>query len=294
MELLVLALLRAGNYVLIAVGFALVFGSLRILNLMHGSFVMLGAYGTYFFVASLTHGSGEAPSTTIAAEGFLLAVLATSVIGWAFFKALQLTRRTDPRQVLSIAVAGNLFVAQVLQYFYGAEGLNVPPILRGSTSLAGVVLSANDLLIPPVALAAVLGLWLWLGYTRSGRALRAVADDLQAAKLVGVSADRALAGAVGIAALLASLAGGLTAPAQTLSPNMWVHPLLISFAVVVFGGRGSTWGAVGSAAFLGIAETMTSWFWSEAAAQYVALLAIVAGLVVAPKGLLGGVRYDVR
>lgn len=294
MELLVLALLRAGNYVLIAVGFALVFGSLRILNLMHGSFVMLGAYGTYFFVASLTHKSGEVPSTTIATEGFLLAVLTTSVIGWAFFKALQVTRRTDPRQVLAIAVAGNLFVAQVLQYFYGAEGLNVPPILRGSTSFAGVVLSANDLLIPPVALAAVLGLWLWLGYTRSGRALRAVADDLQAAKLVGVSADRALAGAVGIAALLASLAGGLTAPAQTLSPNMWVHPLLISFAVVVFGGRGSTWGAVGSAAFLGVAETMTSWFWSEAAAQYVALLAIVAGLVVAPKGLLGGVRYDVR
>jgi branched-chain amino acid transport system permease protein len=294
MELLVLALLRAGNYVLIAVGFALVFGSLRILNLMHGSFVMLGAYGTYFFVASLTRGSGEVPSTTIATEGFLLAVLATSVIGWAFFKALQVTRRTDPRQVLAIAVAGNLFVAQVLQYFYGAEGLNVPPILRGSTSFAGVVLSANDLLIPPVALAAVLGLWLWLGYTRSGRALRAVADDLQAAKLVGVGADQALAGAVGIAALLASLAGGLTAPAQTLSPNMWVHPLLISFAVVVFGGRGSTWGAVGSAAFLGVAETMTSWFWSEAAAQYVALLAIVAGLVVAPKGLLGGVRYDVR
>lgn len=294
MELLVLALLRAGNYVLIAVGFALVFGSLRILNLMHGSFVMLGAYGTYFFIASLTHGSAQAPSSTIAAGGFLLAVLATSVIGWAFFKALQVTRRTDPRVVLGIAVAGNLFVAQVLQYFYGTEGLNVTPVLRGSTSLGGVVVSANDLLIPPIALAAVLGLWLWLGYTRSGRALRAVADDVQGAKLVGVSADRALASAVGIAALLAGLAGGLTAPAQTLSPDMWVHPLLVSFAVVVFGGRGSTWGAVGSAAFLGIAETMTSWFWSEAAAQYVALLAIVVGLVMAPKGLLGGVRYDVR
>jgi branched-subunit amino acid ABC-type transport system permease component len=261
---------------------------------MHGSFVMLGAYGTFFFVDALSQRFGKAPSSTIAASGFVLAVLATSVLGWAFFKALQVTKRTDPRVVLGIAVAGNLFVSQVLQYFYGTEGLNVAPILRGSTSLAGVVLSANDLLIPPIALAAVLGLWLWLGYTRSGRGLRAVADDVQAAKLVGVSADRALAGAVGIAALLAGLAGGLTAPAQSLSPHMWVHPLLVSFAVVVFGGRGSTWGAVGSAAFLGIAETMTSWFWSEAAAQYVALLVIVGGLVIAPKGLLGGGRYDVR
>ena len=294
MELLILALLRAGNYVLIAVGFALVFGSLRILNLMHGSFVMLGAYGTYFFIAAMARGGAVGASSSVALLGLVLAALTTSVIGWAFFKALQVTRRTDPREVLGIAVAGNLFVSQVLQYVYGTEGLNVSPILRGSTTLGRVVVSANDLLIPPVALAAVVCLWLWLGYTRSGRALRAVADDAQAAKLVGISADRALAGAVGIAALLAGLAGGLTAPAQTLSPDMWVHPLLVSFAVVVFGGRGSTWGAVGSAAFLGIAETFTSWFWSEAASQYVALLVIVVGLVAVPKGLSGGARHDVR
>jgi branched-chain amino acid transport system permease protein len=294
MELVVLALLRAGNYVLIAVGFALVFGSLRILNLMHGSFVMLGAYATYFFIAILTRSGAGGSSPAIAASGVFLAAVATSLIGWGFFKALQLTRRTSPREVLGIAVAGNLFVAQVLQYLYGTEGLNVAPILRGSTALSGVAVSANDLLIPPTALAAVLGLSLWLGSTRSGRALRAVADDFQAAKLTGITADRALAGAVGVAALLAGLAGGLTAPSQTLSPNMWVHPLLVSFAVVVFGGRGSTWGAVGSAVFLGFAETMTSWYWSEAAAQYVALLVIVVGLVVAPKGLSGGAQHDVR
>ena len=294
MELVVLALLRAGNYVLIAVGFALVFGSLRILNLMHGSFVMLGAYGTHFFIASLAQGRSEGTSPAIATGGVLLAALATSLLGWAFFKALQVTGRTGPREVLGIAVAGNLFIAQILQYLYGTEGLNVAPILRGSKMLSGVAVSANDLLIPPTALAAVLGLWLWLGFTRSGRALRAVADDSQAARLAGISADRALAGAVGVAALLAGLAGGLTAPTQTLSPGMWVHPLLVSFAVVVFGGRGSTWGAVGSAAFLGIAEVMTSWYWSEAAAQYVALLAIVVGLVVVPKGLSGGALHDVR
>jgi branched-chain amino acid transport system permease protein len=294
MQLLILALLRAGNYVLIAVGFALVFGSLRILNLMHGSFVMLGAYGAYFFIAALSRGQGVGPGSEVAMGGLALAAVATSVIGWTFFKALQVTRRTDPRMVLGIAVAGNLLIAQILQYVYGTEGLNVSPILRGSTVVAGVPVSANDLLIPPIALAAVVGLWGWLGFTRSGRALRAVADDAQAAKLVGISADRALAGAVGVSALLAGLAGGLTAPAQTLSPGMWVHPLLVSFAVVVFGGRGSTWGAVGSAAFLGVAETLTSWFWSEAASQYVALLVIVVGLVIVPKGLSGGARYDVR
>src|SRR6185295_15924304 len=294
MELVTLAVLRASNYVLIAVGFALVFGSLRILNLMHGSFVMLGAYGTYFFATALARGDNGGASPGIAGGSVLLAAIATSLIGWAFFKGLQLTKRTAPRHVLGIAVAGNLLVAQVLQYLYGTEGLNVAPILRGSTAVAGVTVSVNDLLIPPAALAAVLGLWLWLEYTHSGRALRAVADDPQGAKLAGISADRALAGAVGIAALLAGLACGLTAPSQILAPDMWVHPLLVSFAVVVFGGRGSIWGAVGSAAFLGLSETMTSWYWSEAAAQYVALLVIVVGLVVAPTGLARGAQHDVR
>lgn len=294
MELVVLAVLRASNYVLVAVGFALVFGSLRILNLMHGSFVMLGAYGTYFFIAALARGSAAGATPGIAASGVLLSALATSLLGWGFFKALQVTGRTAPREVLGIAVAGNLFIAQVLQYLYGTEGLNVAPILRGTTALSKVSVSLNDLLVPPTALVAVVGLWLWLGFTRSGRALRAVADDAQAAKLVGITADRALAGAVGIAALLAGLAGGLIAPTQTLAPDMWVHPLLVSFAVVVFGGRGSTWGAVGSAIFLGLAEVLTSWLWSEAAAQYVALLFIIVGLVIAPKGLWGGAQHDVR
>ena len=93
---------------------------------------------------------------------------------------------------------------------------------------------------------------------------------------------------------LAGLAGALTAPTQALSPNMWIHPLLISFAVVVFGGRGSTWGAVGSATVLAAAETLTAWYWSEAASQYVSLLVIVLGLVILPTGLSGGKRYDVR
>jgi branched-chain amino acid transport system permease protein len=75
---------------------------------------------------------------------------------------------------------------------------------------------------------------------------------------------------------------------------MWIHPLLVSFAVVVFGGSGSTWGALGSAALLALAETATSWYWSEAASQYVSLLIIVVGLVVFPTGLAGAKRHDVR
>lgn len=292
MELAILALFRAANYALIAVGFSLVFGSLRVLNLMHGAFVMMGAYAAHLYIVSLT-GEGRA-GTSAAALGVVLAAATTAALGWSFFKALQLTGRTAPRHVLAISVAGNLVVAQLVQVLYGTEGLNVDPVLGGGARLAGVVVPRNDLLIPPVAVIAIGGLWYWLRYARSGRALRAVADDALAAELVGIAPGRMLAGAVGVAAFLAGLAGALTAPSQVLSPDMWIHPLLISFAVVVFGGSGSTWGALASASLLALAETATAWYWSEAAAQYVSLLVIVVGLLVFPTGLSGAKRYDVR
>lgn len=292
MEVVILALFRAANYALIAVGFSLVFGSLRVLNLMHGTFVMVGAYAAHVFIVALER-AGRGGSVA-GGGGVLLAALATAALGWAFFKTLQVTDRTAPKQVLAISVAGNLFVAQVVQFLYGTEGVNVDPVLAGGAVIGGVVIPRNDLLAPPVAVAAVAGLWFWLQRTRSGRALRAVADDAQAAALVGIAPGRKLAGAVGVAAFLAGLAGALTAPSQALSPDMWIHPLLVSFAVVVFGGSGSTWGALGSAGLLALAETATAWYWSEAAAQYVALVVIVLGLLLFPTGLSGGKRYDVR
>jgi branched-chain amino acid transport system permease protein len=293
MEFLILAAFRAANYALIAVGFSLVFGSLRVLNLMHGTYVMLGAYAAHIYIVALA-GRGGGGSGAVAAGGVALAALTTAVIGWSFFKALQITGRTAPKHVLAISVAGNLFVAQLVQFLYGTEGLNVDPVLAGRAVILGVAVPRNDLLVPPVAVVAIAGLWYWLQCTRSGRALRAVADDPQGAALVGIPPGRMLAGAVGVAAFLAGLAGALTAPSHALSPDMWIHPLLVSFAVVVFGGSGSTWGALGSAALLALAETATSWFWSEAASQYVSLLIIVVGLLVFPTGLAGAKRHDVR
>jgi len=292
MEVLILGLLRAGTYALIAVGFSLVFGSLRVLNLMHGTFVMVGAYAAHLFIVALA-GKADA-SGAVAAGGVALAAAATALVGWSFFKALQLTGRTSPRDVLAISVAGNLLVAQVVQFVYGTEGVNVNPVLAGGTMVAGVVVPRNDLLTAPVALLSLAALWYWLQHTRSGWALRAVADDAEGAALVGIAPGQKLAGAVGVAAFLAGLAGAMTAPSQALSPDMWIHPLLVSFAVVVFGGSGKTWGALASASLLALAETATAWYWSEAAAQYVALLVIIVGLLVFPTGLLGARRHDVR
>lgn len=290
--LLILSLLRSCHFVLIAVGFALVFGTCRVLNLMHGSYVMLGAYGTFAFTLLLRRAGLDSPSAAVAAA--LLGAMATAMFGWIFFKALQVTKRTRPGQVLAISVAGNLFVASVVAYFFGTEGANVAPILTGTTSVAGVALPKSDLLIPFAAATSVGLLLLWLRRTRSGLALRAVADNHVAAELVGIDSGRLLARAVGGAAFMAGLAGALRAPSQTLAPDMWVHPLLVSFAVVVLGGRNSVAGAIAGACVLGVAETVAAWCWGEATAFLVALVAVALGLALFPRGLTGRTRYENR
>ncbi|MBF0582627.1 MAG: branched-chain amino acid ABC transporter permease [Magnetococcales bacterium] len=292
MDILLLAILRACDYALIAVGFALVFGSCRVLNLMHGSFVMLGAYGAHLSTVLLTGEQSASSGMTFTAV--VLSTGAVALLGFGFFRLLQITHRTRSEEVLAISLTGNLFIAALVKYRFGTEGANVLPILEGVSEWFGVSLPNNDLLTPPAAIITLGTLWWWLNRTRSGLALRAVADDATAATLMGIQADRLLALAVGVAAFIAALAGALRAPSLTLSHAMWIPPLLVSFAVVVFGGRNNLLGVVASALFLAGVETTTSYLWNESASQYVALLMVVAGLYLFPQGLVGAPRHENR
>jgi branched-chain amino acid transport system permease protein len=190
-------------------------------------------------------------------------------------------------------MCANLFVAQLVQRFYGTEATNVPPILRDQWAFAGLNLP-RDLIIPVVASLAVAALWFAQRHSRWGRAIRAVADDQAAARLAGIQADRMLAQAVGVSALLAGLAGALIAPNLTVRHDLWVHPLLVSFAVVVVGGRGSLLAAVATAVAMGVAEVFVERFWNQSAGEFVALAVVLIGLVAFPTGLARLPQIEMR
>jgi branched-chain amino acid transport system permease protein len=224
----------------------------------------------------------------------LAAAVIIGCLGFAFFSLLQRTKRTDSGSLLAITFAGNLLVSSTMRACFGTTAVNVFPVVDGAARIGTVTVPICDLIIPAVGIVATAILWVWLQKTRSGRALRAVADNPISARLAGVDSDKVLARAVGLAAFLAALAGGLRAPTQTVAPDMWIAPLLASFAVVVLGGRNSIVGVViGSCVIAGL-ETAVAWFWAESAAQYVALAAIVVGLVAYPTGIAGTSRHEVR
>jgi branched-chain amino acid transport system permease protein len=180
-------------------------------------------------------------------------------------------------------------VTAALQAAVGTRSAAVSPIVAGSVTLAGATLLRQELLVVPVVAAAFPLLYHVLTRTSYGRAVRALAQNPQAAALAGVDRDRVLACVVAAAAALAALAGALQSPMRVLAPAMWLPVLARSFAVVTVGGLGNLRGALGAAYLLALVEIATSRALSDAASEFVALAAVVLVLVFS-RGWAGELR----
>ncbi len=280
MELLLFTLLRAASYVAIALGFALVFGAGRILNLSHGAFFLVGAY-----LAHLAARQPFVPGGPLVA--YAVAVAATGLLGWAVFHLLLRRSAHSPERTMVLCLGLNFLVSESLRAWFGTQGVLVTPALAGGVSIAGVALARQQLLVLPAALALLGGTAFVLYRTRMGRALRAVAQDREAAEIVGVPATAVLGWTFAAAAGMAALAACLVAPLTVIGPSGWISPLLKSFAVVVLGGTRHLRGTAAAALVLATCEVATSLWIAEGAAEYVSLVIVVAVLIARPKGILG-------
>ena len=278
LEIALFTLSRGAIYALVAVGFVLVFSVGGVLNLAHGTLFMLGGYLTYLFYGPLFGGRWLLPA-------IVLAVLSTCALA-ALLHAVLLRRRLQSGSyvmVMSLAVA--LFVEQCLRAGFGTTSTSVPGLVTGSQTLMGVRLLKLEMLLFPLALALLAGLWLFLGHTAQGRSVIAVAQNRQGALLVGMDASMVVGGTVVLSAGLAALAGALVAPTITLVPNIWAYWLVKAFAIAILGGLGSLPGAVAAAFVLSFAEVLTTFALSDQFADLVALLVIVLVLILRPPGL---------
>jgi branched-chain amino acid transport system permease protein len=283
MEILILGLVRGALYSLIAVGFVLVFSVGGILNLAHGTYYMLGAYLTFIFYSLVFHGASTGGLLLSAA----LSLLSVGLIAALVYQILLRPNIQSVTYVMVMTLALALFAGEVMSLLFGVSGASIPSLVEGSTRIGSVKVVNQQLILIPVVLCVLPGLWLFLKKTRMGQGIDAVAQQRLAAILAGVDADRALLTTYSLSAVMAACAGTLIAPVSSVVPDMWLFPLIKAFAIAILGGMGSLVGAVIASFLMGYAEVFTSFLIGEHLSEMLALVVIAMVLIVKPSGILG-------
>jgi len=207
LQILIYGAVISAIYALLAVGFTLVFGVARILNLAHGSFYALGAYGVYALTANL-----HLPLWLAA----IISVLVVGVFGVLVERILVRPLRRSMLAVLLITLAVALMIEQILLLIFGSEARNVPSLVDTTHHLVGVDISGQRLLALASSIIVLAGLWFFLQFTRLGSAILAVSQDAEAAQYMGIPSDRMYSIVMGVSAGMAAVAGVLVAPFQTV------------------------------------------------------------------------------
>src|SRR5262249_51985823 len=282
-ELLVQALLNgfglAMVYVLVALGLTLIFSILEIINFAHGEFYMLGGYVTYYVYALFGLNYFATLGLAIVTVGFA-GVVAERVI----FHDLR--GRAMNAFIVSL---GLLWVMQAgAQLAFGVLDKPVPSAFSGVVRLFGLVMSVERLVVTLAAIVLIAALYLFLRWSRPGRAMRAVAQDPDAAALQGVNIDVVSALGFGVGCALAGGAGGLLAPLFAGSAARGARGVVKPFIIIRGGGMGSLRGAVLGGLLRGGVEGLGALFMGSAAVNILGFLMVIVVLLVRPGGLVGG------
>ncbi len=271
-------LLLGGTYALVAVGLNLVFGVVRVINFAHGELVMLGMYGAY-----AAYQVGVDPYLSVI-------VVAPAMFGLGLLVQRLLIQPLQGEPMMQVfATFGLLLLLQnVVLATTGGQAHSVA-VARYSHPLhiLGTVVSVPRVVVLVVATAATLALREYLQRSMVGRAIRAVVQDRNAARLMGINVERIYMLVFGLAAAMAGVAGVLLAPTYTVTPYIGGDFIFAAFAVVTLGGLGSIPGAYIGAMVVGFAEALAGFYIDPSLRQAIWFALFLAVLIVRPTGLFG-------
>ncbi|MBO5137836.1 MAG: branched-chain amino acid ABC transporter permease [Spirochaetaceae bacterium] len=272
-------------YALIALGYTMVYGIVKLINFAHGDILMVGAYSGYFVLMQF----GTTPVGMLLA--FIFAMFVCAILSILMERFAYRPLRQAPRlNSLITAIAISLILqngARVLP-FIGPNPRQYPTMKTVNLSFG--MLSISNIQLIVILLSAVLMLILnyIINYTKTGKAMRAVSYDLQAASLMGISVNRTISFTFALGAVLAAAGGVLYATAYPqIAPTMGTMPGLKAFVAAVLGGIGSVPGAMLGGYILGIAETLTKGFISSQFADAISFSILIIILLVKPTGIMG-------
>jgi branched-chain amino acid transport system permease protein len=271
---------NGGLYFLVASGLTLLWGAMGVVNLAHGSFFMLAAFAGATCIRML---GSEA--------GFVVAIFAVPVVVALLASVLELSLF---RRVYTAGMWGQLLVSfglmlvlnNVARIVFGTEPLSmsVPAQLAGFVEFGNVRLASYQLAVLALTGAVAVFLWFLLAKSRTGRLIRAAVDDPQMLEAVGVDVKRLRTVVMGVAAMLAGMAGVVAVPRGAINTGMDVQIIVIAFAVIVVGGLGAIWGTLAAALLIGVAEALSTMVLDHGS-EIVIFAVMVVVLMFRPTGL---------
>lgn len=279
-QILANGVLLGGLYALMALGLALVWGVLNIVNLAHGAFIMLGAYVSYYLFTKLH----VDPFATVP-----LAMAALFLLGYGIQRyVINLVVLSPMFNTLLLTFGLEVMLTYLAQIAFSADFRTINPSYAGANITAlGVTVPIVRLLAFLAALALTTALWLFLSRARLGRAIRATAQNLTAARLHGVEPRRIYALTFGLGAALAGASGSLYGLVSQINPYIGGELTAKSFAIAIIGGLENPLGVIVGGLFLGIVESLTALYIGPTYVDVASFGILVLVLIFRPTGLLG-------
>lgn len=275
-------------YALIALGYTMVYGIIKLINFAHGDVLMVGAYAGYFVLSAFLPMGLPWYSFVCA---ILISMGVCALLGICIERFAYKPLRSAPRlNSLITAIAVSLILQNVMRVlpFVGPNPRQYPCVFTGEKKFGFFSISDIKLLVIVFSALLMAALTILINYTKRGKAMRAVSFDMQAASLMGISVNKTIAFTFALGSFLAAAGGVLYACAYPqIDPTMGTMPGLKAFVAAVLGGIGSVPGAMLGGFILGIAETMTKGYLLSQYADAISFSILIIILLVKPTGLLG-------
>lgn len=286
-QLVANGVIAGGIYALVALGYTMVYGTLKFINFAHGEVFMVGAYIAWLF--NVIFGV----SILVA---FLISMVGCAVLGFLIEKIAYKPLRQSHRLVpLITAIGVSLLLQSLALIIFGADikTFRTGTIERG-INILGATITKLQITIIIVSLTLMLLLHLYVKYSKTGKAIRAVSDNPELASTIGINTDKIISIVFIIGSALAAVAGTLIGMEQNLQPTMGVTVGIKAFTAAVIGGIGNIYGALLGGFLIGLIENIGIWFIPSGYKDAIAFLVLLIMLFFRPQGLFGKIEASER